>query len=195
MVDKKRMLRPWRDAFMKTLLTIIAVVTLAGCSATDVRQYSGYKPVFELYEYFQGETTGWGIVQDRKGVLLRQFVVKIHGSVSDKNELVLKENFKWSDGELQHRTWTIVAEDRHNFKGTASDVVGTASGEIYGNALNWKYYLDITVDDATYTVYLDDWMFLQPDNVIINRTKMSKFGFHLGDITIVFRKNVMPQEV
>jgi len=77
--------------------------------------------------------------------------------------------------------------------GTASDVVGTASGEVYGNFLNWKYYLDVKVDDTIHTLYFDDSMFLQNDNVLINKTKMSKFGIRLGDITIVFNKNVMPE--
>jgi len=174
---------------MKILITTMLALILTGCSAVDVKQYRDRKPELDLFTYFQGETTGWGIVQDRKGQLLRQFVVKISGVVSKDNKLMLKEDFTWSDGELQHRTWTIAAEDGHRFTGTAEDVVGTASGEAYGNVLNWKYYLDVKVDDDTYTLHFDDWMFLQPDNVLLNKTKMSKFGFHVGDITIVFNKN------
>jgi len=50
------------------------------------------------------------------------------------------------------------------------------------------YHLDVKMDDFAYTLYFDVWMFLQPDNVLINKTKMSKFRIHLVDITIVFSK-------
>lgn len=180
---------------MKLLLTLVTALMLAGCSTVDVKQYRGLSPKLDIYEYFQGNTTGWGMIQDRKGILLRQFVVQIHGTVSANNELILKETFAWSDGEIQHRTWTISAEDEHRLSGTATDIVGTASGEAYGNVLNWKYYLDVKVDDSTYTLHLDDWMFLQPDNVLINKTRMSKFGFHLGEITIIFNKKIESQVV
>lgn len=177
---------------MKQIIIFLSMLIVAGCSTVDVKQYRDRKPVFDLYSYFQGETIGWGIVQDRKGVLLRQFVVTIQGSITENKELVLQEHFVWNDGEIQQRTWSISAKDAHRLDGTASDVVGTATGEVYGNVLNWKYYLDVKVDDANHTLHFDDWMFLQNDNVLINKTKMSKFGIHLGDITIVFNKNVVP---
>lgn len=173
---------------MKYFLSIITVFLLTGCSTVDVRDYRDNVPAFNIFEYFKGETTGWGIVQDRKGKLLRQFVVKIDGNISESGELILDEDFVWNDGEIQKRIWTISSDGEHMLSGTADDVVGMASGESYGNALNWKYYLDVNVDDSTYTLYLDDWMFLQPDNILINKTAMSKFGFHVGDITIVFNK-------
>ena len=36
-------------------------------------------------------------------------------------------------------------------------------------------------------------MFLQDDDVIINRAEISKFGFKLGDVTIVFTKPAASQ--
>nr|WP_287705750.1 DUF3833 family protein [Halomonas sp.] len=35
---------------------------------------------------------------------------------------------------------------------------------------------------------MDDWMYLQPDGRLINRTAMKKFGFTLGEITLVFEQ-------
>ncbi|MBL8459224.1 MAG: DUF3833 family protein, partial [Zoogloea sp.] len=32
------------------------------------------------------------------------------------------------------------------------------------------------------------WMFLMDDRVMLNRSVMSKFGFHLGEVTLSFRK-------
>ena len=174
---------------MKLLAILILVMPLLSCSKADLIQYQDNEPVFSLFEYFQGKTTGWGMVQDRKGNLTRRFVVGIQGTVSGGNKLVLEEDFDWSDGEKSSRTWTIQKTGEHTFTGTADDVVGSAAGAAYGNVLNWVYYLDIVADGKTWKVHLDDWMFLQNDDVLINKTKMSKFGISLGDITIVFRKN------
>jgi hypothetical protein len=55
--------------------------------------------------------------------------------------------------------------------------------------LNWNYYLNVEVDGTTWKLFLDDWMFLHQDRILINRTSMNKFGFHVGDITITFSKD------
>jgi len=160
-----------------------------GCSKVDLEQYIDNKPELDLFSYFDGETTGWGIVQDRSGKLLRQFVVDIIGTMQDENTIVLDEKFRWSDGERSTRIWTISRAADGTYTGSADDVVGAAIGSASGNVLNWRYHLNVEVDDTTWKLYLDDWMFLQQDQVLINRTSMSKFGFHVGDITIAFTKD------
>jgi hypothetical protein len=158
-----------------------------GCSAVDVERYAGQQPEFDLFDYFVGETRGWGIVQDRKGELLRQFVVDINGYLNAAGELVLDERFVWSDGEHSERIWTIEKTGPHDFIGRAADVVGVAEGEIYGNALFWTYVLNLEARGSTWKVRFDDWMFLQPDGVLLNRATMSKFGFELAQVTIAFQ--------
>ncbi len=34
----------------------------------------------------------------------------------------------------------------------------------------------------------NDWMFLQEDGVVINRARVSKLGFTIGEVTLFFRK-------
>ncbi|MGB3224862.1 MAG: DUF3833 domain-containing protein [Desulforhopalus sp.] len=172
---------------MKTLAVILGLA-LSSCSGVDVNMYQGKSPQFDLYTYFQGETRGWGIVQDRKGMVTRQFVVDIEGTVDDQGQLILKEDFDWSDGEQSNRTWTISRTPDGGFIGRAGDVVGNAVGKSTGNALQWTYTLLVEVDGKNWEVAFDDWMFLQPDQVVINRTEMSKFGLKVGDVTMVFRK-------
>ncbi len=174
---------------MKSLIILLVITIISGCSKSDMITYQKNSPQLDMLEYFKGNTTGWGIVQDRQGNLTRQFVVQIKGIVSD-NIIVLDEDFNWSDGENSTRTWTITKKDTHTFTGTADDLVGQATGTAYGNVLNWQYYLDIEVDGSTWRIHLDDWMYLQPNKVLINKTKMSKFGIHLGDITITFQKSI-----
>ena len=173
---------------MKAFALLIAILVSYGCSTIDIAQYSEKKPSLDVFQYFRGKTKGWGIVQDRGGKLTRQFTVDINGSVDDDGSLVLEEYFDWSDGEKSSRTWTIKKLEDHSYAGSAGDVVGTAEGKAYGNVLNWRYQLLLEVDGSTWKINFDDWMFLQHDNVLINRAAMTKFGFHVGDVTIVFKK-------
>lgn len=172
---------------MKTLIALITIFIISGCTKIDLIQYQNNQPQFLLFEYFNGDTKGWGIIQDRQGNLTRQFVVQIKGTV-DGNTLILEEDFDWSDGEKSTRTWTITKKDAHTFTGTADDVVGIATGSTYGNVLRWNYFLNIEVDGSKWKIHLDDWVFLQANDVLINKIEMSKLGIHVGDITITFQK-------
>lgn len=173
---------------MKVLVSIFMMTLLAGCSAIDMKQYSANEPQLDLFEYFSGETKGWGIVQDRKGTLTRQFEVDITGEITEEGNLILKEYFNWSDGEQSTRTWILSKANSHSYTGTAGDVTGQADGILYGNVLNWQYQLNVKIDDSHWKIALDDWMFLVDDDMLINKATMSKFGFEVGEITIIFKK-------
>lgn len=173
---------------MRQLLFGLVLILVSGCSAVDMKQYSGNTPALDLYHYFSGHTKGWGIVQDRKGTLTRQFTVDIEGTVNNDGSLTLKEYFDWSDGEKTERTWILNKQDSHSYTGSAEDVVDGAEGTLYGNVLNWKYLLDVKVDDANWKIAFDDWMFLVSDEILLNRATMSKFGLKVGEVTIVFQK-------
>jgi hypothetical protein len=144
-------------------------------------------PALVIEEYFAGETRAWGLFEDRFGRLRRQFTVDITGTW-DGDELVLDERFLYSDGETDRRVWKIRKTGPHTYEGRADDVVGAASGEAYGNALNWRYAMDLKVGDGTMRVRFNDWMFLQPSGVLLNRARVSKFGFKIGEVTLAFVK-------
>ena len=153
-----------------------------------IEDYTAFEPKLDLFAYFQGNTRGWGVFQDRSGALKRQFVVDIKGEVNKDGELVMTEDFVWNDGEKSQRVWRIRKQDAHRYSGRAADVVGEDKGAAYGNALNWQYDLNLPVNGKVWQVSFDDWMYLQPDGVLLNRAKMSKFGFTLGEVTIAFQK-------
>jgi hypothetical protein len=173
---------------MKSIVISILVLLLSGCSTVDMSRYSRNTPQLDLFDYFNGNTRGWGIVQDRKGTLTRQFVVDIVGQVNSKGNLVLEEHFDWSDGEKSQRTWELSKQSDHDYSGTAEDVISSADGKLYGNVLNWKYLLNLKVDDTTWKIRFDDWMYLVSDDLLLNKATMTKFGFKVGEVTIVFQK-------
>ncbi len=154
--------------------------------------FAGREPKLLLEEYFPGKTRAHGLFVDRFGDLRRQFVVDIDGTW-DGETLILKEDFLYDDGETQQRIWMIRKTGPHSYEGQAEDVIGPAEGRAYGNALNWRYQLALKVGESTWNVTFDDWMFLQDDDVIINRAEITKFGFKLGEVTIVFTKPLARQ--
>ena len=167
-------------------VVLLAAVLLTGCT-TSVRDYENREPHLDLREYFDGPLVAWGIVQNRSGEATRSFRVDMVGRW-DGDRGTLEEDFTWSDGELERRVWTFRKLDEHTYIGTADDVVGEARGEAFGNALRWRYTLALPWNDGTINVALDDWMWLIQDNVLVNRTKIRKFGVRVGEVTIFFRK-------
>ena len=170
----------------KRLAAFIFVLMVLGCS-TSIDDYHSTTPEFDLFEYFDGEVQAWGMLQDRSGKQTRRFAVTILGRVQS-DILILDEDFIFDDGERQQRTWVITRHGNGEYTGRAGDVVGEARGKVAGNALNWKYVLRIPVDDSSYDIRFDDWMFRQDQSRVFNIATMSKWGFTVGTITLFFEK-------
>lgn len=150
-------------------------------------------PHFDLFQYFEGQTSAWGLFEDRFGKVRRQFQVTILGTRQD-NLLTLDEQFIFDDGEEDQRIWRIRKTGENRYEGEADDVIGVATGIASGNALNWRYDLDLKVGDSTMRVHFNDWMFLQNGNVMINRAQVSKWGFDVGQVTLFFTKPAIAAE-
>ncbi len=172
----------------KAVLVLCCTLMLAACTTSvEPTLYAREQPALDLQKYFNGTVDAWGVFQDRSGKVVKRFTVVIDCSWQGDTG-TLDEQFTYSDGSKQRRVWTLrkIAADR--YIGTADDVVGEAVGTVAGNALRWKYVLQLPVDGKLYQVDFDDWMFLMDERVMLNRAKMSKFGFALGEVTLSFAK-------
>jgi hypothetical protein len=166
---------------------LLLLATLTGCNTMKPEQFANAEPKLRVEEFFLGKTRGWGIFEDRFANLRRQFVVDIDGSWQG-DVFVMEEHFRYSDGETEERVWRITKDGADGYKGRAGDVIGEAKGIVSGNALNWRYEMDLKVGDGTWRVSFDDWMFLQPDGVLMNRARVSKWGIAVGEATLVFQR-------
>jgi len=173
---------------MKSILKsgIALVLLLVGCSA-EVKEYQGQQPALDIFHYFQGETEAWGMVQDRSGKQLRRFHVDIQGEVVG-DTLTLNEQFVYNDGEKQQRIWHIQRTGADSYRGTANDIEGIATGQAAGNAFNWHYSMNITTEGKTWLLDFDDWMYLQDDKHLFNKTEMKKFGVTVATVTLFFTR-------
>jgi hypothetical protein len=171
----------------KTWILLLCAALLAGCGGVEVSQYREQTPALELRQFFTGRVEAWGMFQKRSGEVIKRFHVQIN-SRSEGDRFIMHEDFTYSDGTRQTRVWTLHPDGPGRWRGTADDVVGEAEGEVAGNALRWRYVLNLPVDGKTYQVHFDDWMFLLDENTLANRSYMTKFGFELGQVTLFFRK-------
>lgn len=173
---------------MKKALTFaVCFFVFTGCSAMKVEDFANAGPNLDLFEYFEGDTQAWGVFEDRFGDVRRQFKVDITGTIKG-DVLTLDERFIYSDGELDQRIWRIRKTDDNTYIGEADDIVGNATGKVAGNALNWRYDLDLKVGDSTWRVHFNDWMFLQEGDVLINRATVTKWGIEIGQVSIFFNR-------
>lgn len=166
---------------------LAAPLALQGCGTQKLADYAAEKPPLDLAQYFNGTLDAWGIFQDRSGQIVRRFTV-VMDCRWQGDEGTLDERFSYSDGKTEQRIWRLRRYADGRYTGTAADVVGEASGQTRGNAFFWSYTLRLPVDGRTWEVQLDDWMYLIDDRVMLNRARMSKFGVHLGDLTLSFTR-------
>jgi hypothetical protein len=174
----------------KSALFLLAITLLiSGCSSMKIEDFSDTQPEFVLEEYFVGKTTAWGLFEDRFGNVQRQFVVTIDGTW-DGTTLTMTEDFIYSDGETEKRIWKLTKTDEMNYEGTTENSIGIASGTRTGNAFNWVYDFNLKVGDGYWKVKFDDWMFLQPNGVLLNKATVTRWGFKLGTVYLSFSKPV-----
>ncbi len=172
------------------LLIIISVLIKSNLFNDSMKpeDFKNTEPEIKIEKYFEGQVKAWGILQDRKGRVTRQFEANMIGKF-ENNILTLEEDFFWKDGETQKRVWKIKKIDEHNYIGTAPDVIGEAKGASYGSAFKFEYNLMIPFKGKNIKIRFDDWIFKQDEKVAINRATLTKFGFKVGELTVFFEKN------
>ena len=175
---------------MKKILIITIAILLTSCAGNKMKptDFKDQEPKLIIEEYLSGNVKAWGILQNRSGKVTRQFSADLNGAWDGK-QLILDEKFNWSDGEVQTRQWQINKIDKHNYEGTAGDVIGKAKGYSYGPAFKFEYVLLVPVKGKNIKITFDDWIFKQDDKVAINRATMTKFGIKVAELTVMFVKN------
>jgi len=159
-----------------------------GCSTMELEDFADTTPTFVPEEYFKGELNAYGIVKDRSGKIIRTFKGDLVGSWDESGVGTLDESFIYSDGEKLKRTWTLTPTGKNSYIGTAGDIVGEAKMKNLGNTVVLDYTMRVPYGDSTLDINVRDWLHLQGDNVIINHSKMKKYGIEVGELVITIVK-------
>lgn len=158
-------------------------IGLTACGSTSVDDYQAREPAFAPEDFFNGALTAHGVVKDFSGTAIRHFSADILGCWSE-GVGTLDEDFVFDDGARQKRVWTLTPNGSQTYVGTAGDVVGAGLARWHGNAMFLDYTLRIELESGPIEVKIDDRMYRVSDNVVINESKMRKFGFGVGEILL-----------
>jgi hypothetical protein len=171
------------DKILRNFVYVFIFTVLVGCNGSDISQYSDRQPLFNAEEFFNGSLTAHGVLKDRSGNVTRHFNATINAYW--KNGIgTLEERFEFNDGEIQFRNWTLTPQSNGLYTATAGDVLGNGQAETAGNAFHLDYTLQINYQGKPLALAVDDWMFRVSDNVVINRSTLSKWGIHVGTIEL-----------
>lgn len=168
-------------------LTAIFLI-FTGCSKMQIEDFTNKGPEFIPQKYFNGPLTAYGMVKDRSGKIIKTFKGDLVGSWDKNGVGTLDEKFVYDNGEKQTRVWTLTPTGDKTFIGTAGDIVGEAQMVANGNTVVIDYTMRVPYNDSTIDINVKDWLHLQEDGVILNHSKMKKFGFTVGELVITIIK-------
>ncbi|MBP2548467.1 hypothetical protein J2858_001360 [Neorhizobium galegae] len=140
--------------------------------------------VFE--RYFAGRTTATGSFGAINGVR-RDFKVDLDGRWNGKT-LVLREDFVFSDGEKDTKTWRFTKTGEGRYSGTREDVIGSTDVVIEGKVAKFTYLVNLGTAAKPNTVRFHDTMVLQPDGRVINTAWVTKYLFPVAKTRVVFSR-------
>lgn len=172
---------------LSMLCLMVCSLILASCSPITVNDYAGNKPKIVMEQFFDGPLTAHGVVKDRSGKVIRSFNATIDASW-EQGVGTLDEQFIFDDGEQQQRIWQLTKTAEGRYIGTANDVVGEGEINVAGNSVFLDYILRIDYQGEPLDLRIDDRMYLTSDNVMINESTMTKWGFNVGSLLLVIKK-------
>jgi len=170
------------------LLLCCVMVGLSACSSPPISVYEQNSPSLIVREFFDGTLLAHGIVKNRRGEVIRYFNASILATWDEDGRGWLDESFIFDDGEKQQRVWELRPLGNNQYIASANDVVGESPLHAAGNALFLNYRLRLARNDGSVDVNVDDRMYLVNEKTLINESTLSKFGFTVGRVTLVIRK-------
>ncbi|MGF9693868.1 DUF3833 family protein [Rhizobium sp. 0TCS1.26] len=139
-----------------------------------------------LERYFSCKTQATGSFSAINGVR-REFTVALTGRWNGK-VLTLREDFHYSDGERDTKTWRFTKTGKGRYTGTREDVVGSTNVVIEGKVARFNYVVNLGTPAKPNRVHFYDRMELQADGSLVNTALVTKFLFPVARSKVVFSR-------
>ena len=173
MNQSRKSLLKYKKVTSVALASVFTSTLLMSCSA-NIEDYQQQSKEFDLKQYFNGDLIAWGTLQDRSDKVTRRFCVELSGRWQGDSG-VLAEKFYFDDGEISYRNWLLTKQQ---------------DGSYLGSAFQLQYTLALQVDESTYNVTMNDWMYQLDEYRVMNKTSISKLGFNVANVTLFFDKQL-----
>jgi hypothetical protein len=142
---------------------------------------------FDLTEFLAGETHAWGVFEDRFGRVRRRFRVTIQGTWSG-DTFVLREDFIYDDGEVEHRVWNLRKGAGGSFTATTGGCIGEATGTSGRAEVRMRYRFNLKLKHRSIAATFDDRIYRLDERTAVNRATVRKWGVKLGEVSLFFAK-------
>ena len=137
--------------------------------------------------FFRGRTTAVGSFAAINGVN-RKFDVVLTGRTRG-DTLTLREDFVYSDGEKDRKTWRFVRTGPTTYSGTREDVIGSTTLRVSGNTARFTYRVDLDPGPGKNIVrFFDTLMFSKDGNTVANTATVWKSIFPVARVKVDFKR-------
>jgi hypothetical protein len=141
-----------------------------------------------LEKFFNGRFQATGTFDNARDGTQRRMNVAMRGRW-DGATLTLREDFVYSDGERDRKTWvfTKVAEGR--YVGRREDVIGTADVTQDGDDVRLSYVARVkTKDGSSYDVRFNDLLRLTGPRTVLNTADVTYYVVNVGKVALEIRR-------
>ncbi len=187
---------------MEPLLFVIVGLVLAfvgiwiwnrfvGFDAQTVHDYAELYPVLQLRDHLAGRLVCDGMIFGPTGRVTSRFRGTIAVTWDGPNG-VMDEMFHYDDGTTQARQWRLTTGEDGSVRAEADDVIGAGVGTVGGNALGLRYRIRLPQENGGHVLDAIDWMYLQSDGTILNRSQFRKFGVRVAELFCTMRPAPAP---
>lgn len=169
------------------LAGLIVVSRLTGFRTQKPGDFASNGPDFDMRAHLNGKILCEGVIYGPLGRVSSRFVADMLGTWNGDTG-TLAETFRYDNGTVQERCWTLRVDDAGHIRATAPDLVGTGSGTQKGLAVQMRYRIKLDASAGGHELNVIDWMYLMENGTIMNRSQFRKFGLPVAELIATMRK-------
>lgn len=165
-----------------------ASLLVVGPGSTPVLAAPGRKLVLE--EFFRGRHVAEGVFTNTRDNTTRGLKVQMRGTWDEPSRsLTLVEDFVYSDGEKDRKTWRFTRTAEGRYTGTREDVIGEADIRQEGDAVRLSYVAKVmTSSGSSWNIRFNDLLALTSPREVLNTADLSWLFFDVGKVRLTIRK-------
>ena len=162
----------------------------AAPAAASPKSPSASSSQLVLEDFFRGTLTAEGTFTSTLDGSVRGMKVKMRGRWDPKTAtLTLVEDFEFSDGEKDRKTWRFTRTGEDRYVGTREDVVGKAEIRQVGDAVTLVYKAVVrTKSGSAFTVTFDDLLVKTDARTVRNTATVKWLFFTVGEVDLTIRR-------
>jgi len=165
-----------------------ASLFVAGLGSGPVLAATSRKLVLE--EFFKGRHVAEGVFTNTRDNTTRGLKVQMRGTWDAPSQtLTLVEDFVYSDGEKDRKTWRFTRLSEGRYSGTRDDVIGQADIRQEGNDVRLTYVAKVTTSTgSSWNIRFNDLLALTSPREVLNTADLSWLFFDVGKVRLTIRK-------